>query len=192
MSIESSGPRKDRKFDKIDDGGFVNVYNVAERFSTQKAAEYKEKGLVLKEYRRTEEGFGKYSLFEEEMIDDSDDLVHHLRKRHDFTKEFYNEMPDLVLRSRYFVGKGQDGKPTVYDLQKLLDDFRPVTGDIEIEGWPLGANLADLDAEEIEGKILEGLSEQQRKTLRDSIRAWSEGHSTGVEIIARCYDCGKA
>lgn len=47
-----------------------------------------------------------------------------LRARQEFTKNLYDQLPNLVVESKFFVAEGSYGEPTVYELQPLISNHK--------------------------------------------------------------------
>lgn len=122
---------------EIAKGGSVTVYDIGGDSKN-----------VLKEYSQSQENIEW--LFGKEQNLSAKEQSRILKKRQDFAQKYYDGLPDFVLKSQFFVANGSEGKPTVYEIQPKIEDYKPAT-------------LDSVD------NIIEGLTAEQRESLTNEL-----------------------
>jgi hypothetical protein len=100
--------------------------------------------MVLKEYFRSQEKID--FLFGQGKKPTAEEQAKILERRQEFAQKYYDGLPELVLRSQFFVAESSNGGPTVYEMQPKIENYKPAT-------------LANVE------NIIEGLSQEQRTNL---------------------------
>ena len=132
---------------EIAKGGSVTVYDIHNEKSDADGGENKDK-KVLKEYSQSQENVDW--LFGSGQNPSAEDQSKILQRRQEFAQKYYDGLPEFVLKSQFLVADGTEGKPTVYEIQKKIEDYKPVT-------------LANVE------NIIEGLTSEQRERLANEL-----------------------
>ena len=76
-------------------------------------------GYVIKEY------FTKHDNGESKLLDSPLAIAKTLRQRQDGFQEYYGqELPDLVVKSNFVIGRNRDGEETIFEIQPKVNMWR--------------------------------------------------------------------
>ncbi len=80
--------------------------------------------FVLKEYNKdpVSDLFAQKNLTLEKMAS-------LLKRRQEFTRAYYKELPELVVESQFLIAEGENGQPTIYEFQEKLNNFHETSSE---------------------------------------------------------------
>jgi len=113
---------------KIAKGGSVIVYDIDSKTPDLNVGGERHEGKnVLKEYSQSQKNIEW--LFGPEQNPSAEEQSKILQKRQEFAQKYYDGLPDFVLKSQFLVEDGSEGKPTVYEIQPKIENYKPATLD---------------------------------------------------------------
>ena len=141
---------KRHMFSQLDEGSFVEVFDIHKNDNPSVLGEKK---FIIKKYKKE----NLKELSEGDMS--TEETLNLLRRRYFFTKEFYKELPDLVLRSRFFIGKDEDGSETIFDVQQKIENYKGIDSVLDQGFNPKGNEV----------EVFSRLFKEQLQTLRSEL-----------------------
>ena len=95
-------------------GDFVSV----EEFKVNKEKQSDEKRSVIKEYDLSSID----DLFRDKNLS-LEEKAHILKRRQEFTQKFYSDLPSVVVKSQFILGRGSNNQSTIFEVQDKVNDY---------------------------------------------------------------------
>jgi hypothetical protein len=98
-----------------------------------------------------------------ELGSEVDKVVHLEERKFELEAYYADVLPDLVLDTHYFIARGDDDEPHIYEVQRKLDAYVNPTNNSMFPSTPGGNKLA---------QYIETLSAEERTVLASEIHSF--------------------